>query len=48
MNWRELQNKNITLIGGAVSGGLDSCTSTHWLTSKGFDVTGGYGRSRPA
>ncbi|MYB49705.1 MAG: argininosuccinate synthase [Dehalococcoidia bacterium] len=41
MNWRDLQNKNITLIGGAVSGGLDSCTATHWLTSKGFDVTGG-------
>ena len=41
MNWRELQDKNITLIGGAVSGGLDSCTATHWLTSKGFDVTGG-------
>ena len=41
MNWRELQDKNITLIGGAVSGGLDSCTATHWLTSKGFDVTAG-------
>ena len=41
MNWRELQDKDITLIGGAVSGGLDSCTATHWLTSKGFDVTGG-------
>ena len=41
MNWRELQDKDITLIGGAVSGGLDSCTATHWLTGKGFDVTGG-------
>ena len=41
MNWRELQDKNITLIGGAVSGGLDSCTATHWLASKGFDVTAG-------
>ena len=41
MNWRELQDKSITMIGGAVSGGLDSCTSTHWLTSKGFDVTAG-------
>ncbi len=41
MNWRELQDKDITLIGGAVSGGLDSCTATHWLSSKGFDVTGG-------
>ena len=41
MNWRELQDKNINLIGGALSGGLDSCTATHWLTSKGFDVTAG-------
>ena len=41
MNWRELQDKNITLVGGAVSGGLDSCTVTHWLTSKGFRVTAG-------
>ncbi len=38
MNWRELKDKNITLVGGAVSGGLDSCTVTHWLNSKGFDV----------
>lgn len=41
MNWRELQDKNVKLVGGAVSGGLDSCTVTHWLTSKGFEVTGG-------
>ncbi|MDP6663900.1 MAG: argininosuccinate synthase [SAR202 cluster bacterium] len=40
MNWRELQRKNITLMGGAVSGGLDSCTVTHWLTSNGFEVHG--------
>ena len=38
MNWREFKNKNVTLIGGAVSGGLDSCTVTHWLTNKGFEV----------
>lgn len=40
MNWRELKDKNIDVIGGAVSGGLDSCTATHWLTSKGFSVHG--------
>lgn len=38
MNWRQLQDGNINLIGGAVSGGLDSCTVTHWLMSKGFTV----------
>lgn len=38
MNWRELKEKNITKIAGAVSGGLDSCTVTHWLQSKGFSV----------
>ena len=38
MNWRELKNNNITQIAGAVSGGLDSCTVTHWLKSKGFSV----------
>ena len=37
MNWRELKEKNVTL-GGAVSGGLDSCTATHWLNAKGFSV----------
>lgn len=41
MNWRTLQDKDITLIGGVVSGGLDSCTATHWLTDKGFEVTAG-------
>ena len=38
MNWRELQEKNVTVVGGAVSGGLDSCTVTHWLRDKGFEV----------
>lgn len=38
MNWRELKDSNITQIAGAVSGGLDSCTVTHWLKSKGFSV----------
>ena len=38
MNWRELSDKNITTLGGAVSGGLDSCTVSHWLRDKGFDV----------
>lgn len=37
MNWRILRDKNVCL-GGAVSGGLDSCTVTHWLTQKGFSV----------
>ena len=40
MNWRELKSDKVTLLGGAVSGGLDSCTATHWLTSKGFEVHG--------
>ena len=38
MNWRELKDKNISRVAGAVSGGLDSCTVTHWLKSKGFSV----------
>ena len=38
MNWRELRDSNITRVAGAVSGGLDSCTVTHWLRSKGFSV----------
>ena len=38
MNWRELKDSNITHVAGAVSGGLDSCTVTHWLKSKGFSV----------
>ena len=38
MNWRELRDRGVTELGGAVSGGLDSCTATHWLTTKGFSV----------
>ena len=38
MNWRDLKNNDVTALGGAVSGGLDSCTATHWLNSKGFSV----------
>lgn len=38
MHWRELKDKGVTIVGGAVSGGLDSCTVTHWLSSKGFSV----------
>ena len=38
MNWRELKQRDITVVGGAVSGGLDSCTVTHWLSNKGFSV----------
>ena len=40
MNWRELKDRGNTVLGGAVSGGLDSCTATHWLTSKGLSVEG--------
>ena len=40
MNWRELQNDGVTVMGGAVSGGLDSCTVARWLTDKGFTVEG--------
>ena len=38
MRWRELKDKGVVVLGGAVSGGLDSCTVTHWLRSKGFEV----------
>ena len=38
MNWRELKDKNINIVGTAASGGLDSCTATHWLSGKGFSV----------
>jgi argininosuccinate synthase len=38
MNWRELKDKKFKVVGGAVSGGLDSCTVTHWLSAKGFAV----------
>jgi argininosuccinate synthase len=40
MNWRELKEKNVSVVGGAVSGGLDSCTVTHWLRENGFEVQG--------
>ena len=40
MNWRELNERGVTDVGGAVSGGLDSCTVTHWLSGKGFSVHG--------
>ena len=36
MNWRELADKNVKVVGGASSGGLDSCTIAHWLKGKGF------------
>lgn len=38
MNWKNLQKNDLTEIAGAVSGGLDSCTITHWLSEKGFKV----------
>ena len=38
MNWRELRDRGISTVGGAVSGGLDSCTVTHWLSTRGFTV----------
>ena len=38
MNWRHLAENRVAMMGGAVSGGLDSCTATHWLSSKGFSV----------
>ena len=38
MNWRELKQRGTEVLGGAVSGGLDSCTATHWLSRKGFAV----------
>lgn len=40
MNWRELKDNGIIVMGGAVSGGLDSCTVARWLTDKGFTVEG--------
>ena len=38
MNWRELKDNGVTELAGVVSGGLDSCTATHWLRGKGLDV----------
>ena len=37
LNWKELKSKSLK-IAGAVSGGLDSCTVTHWLSEKGFEI----------
>ena len=38
MNYKDLlKAKNINLV-GAVSGGLDSCTITHWLADKSFKL----------
>ena len=38
MNWRELKDGGVTVLGGAISGGLDGCTATHWLSSRDFSV----------
>ena len=38
MKGEALLNEGMNLVAGAVSGGLDSCTVTHWLTAKGFSV----------
>lgn len=40
MNLSQLKQKNIIDLGGAVSGGLDSCTVIHWLNSQGMNVYG--------
>jgi argininosuccinate synthase len=40
VNANEILDVRGPLIGGAVSGGLDSCTVTSWLTRKGFEVHG--------
>ena len=38
MKWSKFKFNGSTTFGGAVSGGLDSCTTTHWLHSKGLDI----------
>ena len=38
MNWRDVTPEGQSIYGGAVSGGLDSCTVTHWLYSQGINV----------
>ena len=38
MNWKELYENGSSIFGGAVSGGLDSCTVTHWLNENGVQV----------
>jgi len=37
LNWSDLHSEGV-IFGGAVSGGLDSCTVTHWLYKHGVDV----------
>ena len=36
MNLSDLKHSGASILGGAVSGGLDSCTVTHWLHDNGF------------
>ena len=38
MNWKEIYDSGSSTFGGAVSGGLDSCTVTHWLSQNGVNV----------
>jgi len=38
VNWKEVSTDRSAIFGGAVSGGLDSCTVTHWLSSNGIKV----------
>ncbi|MEG3594527.1 MAG: argininosuccinate synthase [Chloroflexota bacterium] len=38
MNWKDLQKSGSSVFAGALSGGLDSCTITHWLADKGIKV----------
>ena len=38
MNWKEVSADSTAIFGGAVSGGLDSCTVTHWLSAKEVNV----------
>tara|TARA_A100001037_G_scaffold126670_1_gene114750 strand:+ start:1494 stop:2750 length:1257 start_codon:yes stop_codon:yes gene_type:complete len=38
LNWKEVSVDRSAIFGGAVSGGLDSCTVTHWLSDKGVNV----------
>ena len=38
MNWKDIYDRGSSVFGGAVSGGLDSCTVTHWLHQNGVNV----------
>lgn len=38
LNWKELKQKGSSVFAGAMSGGLDSCTITHWLHERGIKV----------